>query len=140
MPRGEYPCANIWRKILTFDLEWHPLGEENKYTPQNDFLVSKNENTLTENFRSREKPVITVQSPDIQSMEELDQKVEESYTKVAPGCYTCKHCDKSFKNPSHIKEHVEKHFEGLSFPCSLCDTIVRSRLALRIHSKRKHFS
>ena len=114
--------------------------EENIDTPKNDFLVSKNENTLTENFRSREKPVIAFQSSDIQSLEELDQMVEESYTKVAPGCYTCKHCDKSFKYSSHIKEHVEIHFEGLSFPCTLCDTIVRSRLSLRLHNRRKHSS
>ena len=45
-------------------------------------------------------------SSDIQSLEELNQKVEESYTKVATGCWTCNHCDKSFKFSSHAKEHV----------------------------------
>ena len=108
--------------------------------PQNEFLVSQNENTLTEAVSTTVKPDITVQSSDIQSLEELDQKVEESYTIVAPGCFTCNHCDKSFKHSGHIKEHVEKHFEGLSFPCTLCDTILRSRKSLRMHNKRQHFS
>ena len=107
--------------------------EENIKPPQDNFLVSKNEKKL----------IHYVQSSDIQSLEELDQKLEESYTKVAPGCFTCNHCNKSFKKLFHIKEHVEMHFKGLSFPCTNCDTILSSRASLRIHNttihnKRKH--
>ena len=112
--------------------------DKNIKTPQNNFLVSRNKNKLIKDVVKKENPVITVQSSDIQSLEELDQKVEESYTKVAPGCFVCNHCDKSFKASSHIKDHVEMHFEGLSFPCTICDTSLRSRASLRMHNNTMH--
>ena len=37
------------------------------------------------------------------------------------------------KKKSHIKEHVESHIEGLSFPCQSCGKKCRSRQALRFH-------
>ena len=114
--------------------------DENIETIQEDFIVSRNENKLAKDVRVTEKPVVTVQSSDIKSLDELDQKVEDSYTKVGPGCYTCNYCVKSFKDRSHMKEHVEMHIEGLSFPCTMCDKILRSRHSLREHNRRKHFS
>ena len=114
--------------------------DENNSTSQNDFLVSKVEDQITEVARKTEKPVIIIPSSDIQSLEELDQKVDESYTKVSPYCWTCNHCGKSFKKGAHAREHVEIHFEGLFFPCTFCDTNLRSRNALRQHKKIKHFS
>ena len=107
---------------------------------QTNFLASKNENQMTKDVRRTEKPVISVQSSDIQSLEELDQKVEESYFTDLNGFHACNHCEKSFKLRGHIKEHVEIHFEGLSFPCTLCDTVLRLRKSLRMHYKRQHNS
>ena len=93
---------------------------------------------IIKDVRTTEEPVISVNSPDINSLEELDQKVEESYSKDATGNYACHYCTKSFKHNGHIKEHVEIHFEGLSFPCSLCDSVLRSRKSLRLHKARQH--
>ena len=112
--------------------------EENIPASNNDLLVPQNENQRTKDVKIVEKPIISVQASDIQNMEELDQKIEESYSKDSNGSLICHYCAKSFKYPSLMKDHVEIHFEGLSFPCTLCDTILRSRNALRIHSKRKH--
>ena len=100
----------------------------------------KNENRRTNDVRTREKPITAVQSSDIQSLEELDQKVEESYSKDSNGLFSCHHCGKSTVRKSNIKEHVETHFEGLEFPCTLCDTILRKRNSLRHHIKRQHYS
>ena len=36
----------------------------------------------------------------------------------------------------NAKEHVETHFEGLSFPCQSCDYTFRTRNALRSHNRR----
>ena len=114
--------------------------DENNLTSQMDFLVSKVEDQINKGVRKTETPVISFQSSDIQSLDELDRKVEESYTKVSPGCWTCNHCNKSFIKGAHAREHVEIHFEGLSFSCTFCDTVLRSRKALRQHIKIKHFS
>ena len=89
--------------------------------------------------RTTKKTLISVQGSDISSLEKLDQKVEESYSKDSNGFFACHYCEKSFKMRGHIKEHVEIHFEGLSFPCSFCDATLRSRNSLRFH-KRQHYS
>ena len=103
-------------------------------------VMTINESQGKDPFRTTEKPVISAQSLNIQSLEELDQKVEESYSKDSSGSYVCHFCATSIKYPSHMKVHVEKHFEGLEFPCTHCDSILRSRLSLRFHLKRQHFS
>merc|ERR1712074_14286 len=107
-----------------------------------NFVVSNGESKITKDGRSVEKPlpepVISVVSRDIQSLEELDQKVEDSYSKKSDGLFSCHYCVKSFKKKGHAKEHVETHFEGLSFPCPFCDAILRSRNSYRLHSKRQH--
>ena len=113
--------------------------EEDFKLAENDSFQNKNKNeTIIRNIRTAEKPVITFQSSDIQSFEELDQKVEESYSKDATGNYACLHCTKSSKKISNIKEHVETHFDGLFFRCSFCDKTLRSRNALRKHKERNH--
>ena len=113
--------------------------EEKVETPDNNLLPSIGANEMKKKvYRATEKPVISVPSSDIQSLEELDQKVEESYTRDSNGLYACHHCSKSFKQKGHIREHVEIHFEGLSFPCTLCDVVLRSRNTLRKHNKRQH--
>ena len=110
---------------------------EKNPTLDNDFVVQQKGNQTANDVKKMEKPVISVQSSEINSMEELDQKVEESYSKNSDGFYYCHYCAKSFKLRGHIKEHVEIHFEGLSFPCTHCDSILRSRTTLRQHIKRK---
>ena len=108
------------------------------YINDYDFPKSKKENQMTKDVKKTEKIPITAQSSDIQSLEELDQKVEESYIRDSRGLFACNHCSRSFKKKCHIKEHVEIHFEGLSFSCSYCDAVLRSRNALRKHTIRLH--
>ena len=100
--------------------------------------ISKSEKKIVKDFITIEKPVISIQASDIHSLEELDQKVEESYSKDATGNYACHHCTKSFGKRGNIKEHVEIHFDGLTFPCGFCDTVLRSRKSLRLHKSRQH--
>ena len=112
-------------------------SEEDIETVQNN-RVSKSDFQKTKDIRATEKTVISFQPSDVQSMDELHEKVEASFTKVGPKNFSCNHCDKSFKNSGHVREHVEIHFEGLSFPCSLCDSILRSRTTLRKHYYNVH--
>ena len=119
------------------DGKTEPIVEEKVSTPLHNVVVSNSEDKTTRYARKAEK-VMSVQASDIQSLEDLDQRVEESYTKVSPGYYTCNVCDKSFKQKGHAQEHVETHIEGLSFPCNFCNAILRSRNFLRFHIKRQH--
>ena len=119
------------------DTKAENILEENVVKPDCTLLESTEENKRPKNVnRAAEKPVISVQSSDIHNLEELDQKVEESYSKDSNGFYACHYCEKSFKQRGHIKEHVETHFEGLAFPCSFCDAVLRSRNSLRFHNRQ----
>ena len=114
--------------------EFLPEAEDVSISPKDEYKITRGHDN-----RVTEKPVISFQSPEIHSMEELEKKVEESYSK-APHNFTCNYCGKVFRLRGHIKEHVEIHFEGLSWPCSLCDTVLRTRSTLRFHTKKKHLS
>ena len=109
--------------------------EENIETPQNYSPVSNSENQILTEVVEKTKEV---QSFSIQSLKELDEKIRDSFTTIAPECYICNYCDKSYKNSGHAREHVETHFKGLSFYCTLCDSIFRKRPAMRHHIRKVH--
>ena len=111
-------------------------GNAEHVVEENVSTSHKSEREMTKVVKTSEKPIISVQSSDIQSLEDLDQKVSESYSRNSNGLFVCHYCEKLFNNSSHIKEHVEIHIEGLSFPCTYCDRILRSRKAFRLHIKR----
>ena len=50
--------------------------------------------------------------------------------------YSCTNCDYTSKKVSHMKDHAEKHIEGLEYPCDSCDKVLRSSNSLRVHKSR----
>ena len=54
------------------------------------------------------------------------------------GMNYCKGCDYKTDRLFNMKEHVEIHIEGLSYPCQLCNKTFRSKKALRSHFIRNH--
>ena len=46
--------------------------------------------------------------------EEIEEKLKELYQKV-DGLWTCMACDYTSKQKHHLKMHVEKHMDGLSY-------------------------
>ena len=47
--------------------------------------------------------------------------------------YFCTNCDYRSGKLCHLKEHVEKHIQGLEYPCNVCCKTFRSSASLRIH-------
>ena len=105
--------------------------EEKVITNQQDVSVAKKENKIQRNRGD-------IVSQNIANLDELDQKVKESYSKDVTGFYTCHYCSKSFKKKDHIREHVEIHFGDLSLPCAFCDTTHSNRKSLRQHTSKYH--
>ena len=70
-------------------------------------------------------------------MAEVDEKIQQLMEK-RDGTFHCKACYYSTKWNTNIKEHVEKHIDGLSYPCQFCDKTFRSRNSLRVHKHNFH--
>ena len=63
------------------------------------------------------------------------EKIEAMMEKQVDG-YHCTRCGYTSKNPGHLREHVEKHIEGLEYPCNICNRILRSSHSFREHIRR----
>ena len=70
-------------------------------------------------------------------MTEVDEKIQQLMEK-RDGRHYCKACDYTGSKISHMKEHVEIHIEGLTYPCKFCDKTFRSRKSLRKHLYNIH--
>ena len=87
---------------------------------------------------ARERKIVSVSDGEFDTMEKLDQKVLESYSRGGDGHFSCHYCSRISKKECHMKEHVEIHFDGLALKCDKCDQTCRSRKALRHHEYRYH--
>ena len=74
----------------------------------------------------------STQKPKVQIANEILQMRETMYAKV-DGRWTCKVCKFTSRAGDHLREHVEKHINGLEYPCNLCGKVMRSSKSLRIH-------
>ena len=62
-------------------------------------------------------------------------KIKAMIEKRLDGNY-CTNCGYTSKHPGHMREHVEKHIEGLEYPCNSCTKIMKSSGSLRDHIRR----
>ena len=93
--------------------------------------------TLTTTSQS----ITKIQIPD-EELEKLDEKIDEQIERDLDGNFKCKICGKissgSSKFKVNMKNHIETHFEGLAFPCSICSVVLRSRASFAMHKSKKH--
>ena len=61
-------------------------------------------------------------------------RIESMIEKRVDG-YCCTKCVHTSKHLGHMKEHVEKHIEGLEYPCDVCNKIMRSFHSFRNHKR-----
>ena len=105
-------------------------------------------------FKNKEKPIkIPIQPRDDGTvaltvtgnfnLEEHKERLNEQIVDNDDRSVTCKVCGKTSKpNQKHMsiarsnmRNHVEIHFEGLSYPCPSCDKTFRSARNLHTHCK-----
>ena len=69
---------------------------------------------------------------------EIKAKIDSMISRLDDGLYTCSECEYTSKVHVHMREHVEKHIEGLEYPCNFCDKVLRSSSVLRKHKSKHH--
>lgn len=110
--------------------------EEKISASEDDKMIAVHENKYAVAKPPREK-ISSIVSANFENVEELDQKIEDMMEKLMPnGMWLCTTCGKETKKKDHMREHVELHIDGLSFPCQYCDKSFRSRQNLRVHVNR----
>ena len=74
-------------------------------------------------------PLVSISQDQTQpDIEEVEAKLAENIVKNEDGTFSCKLCGKAGVRLSrNMKNHVETHMEGLSFPCQTCGKIFRLR-------------
>ena len=94
------------------------------------------------NVRRNPKPkrALALLSNDSLDIEEHKKKLSEQIKTNEDGSVSCKICGKtSPPNQRNMKQnmrnHVEIHFEGLSYPCQSCDKTFRQERNLYTHMK-----
>ena len=90
---------------------------------------------ITSTFSNVEKIDVTSFSPD-----EIDKQMKKLYQKIN-GVWSCLSCDyKSADKTSsgNIRRHIEIHFEGLTYPCHLCNKEFRLKNTLSNHKSLYH--
>ena len=118
--------------------EEHCIGDDTRYLDQSFPIAEKEEGSvLNTNIGTISKSIYFI-SGDFNDIRELDNKIEENINRDVDGMFKCNICPKVNRNKGHMREHVESHIDGLSFPCHHCDKTFRSRNSLRKHSYVKH--
>ena len=125
--------------------------DDQKYQPPKNLRHERSPNKMYENQTPRrefteDEPngTMTVTNDPSVNLEELDARVmsmiEKSSNKLPSRkgrADVCKVCGKEGER-TQIKDHIEaNHLEGILFPCNNCGKSLRSRSALRVHT-RKH--
>ena len=64
-------------------------------------------------------------------------QLRETMFEKVDNLWTCKVCKFTSGIVGNLREHVEKHIEGVEYPCNLCGKVMRSSKSLRNHHSMK---
>ena len=99
----------------------------------------KPDSRVKREVRRRSDTAVVSLDLDTSNIQQIDQKLEENIQRDEDGTFSCKLCGKAgVKLSRNMKNHIETHLEGLSFPCQHCGKTFRSRNNLNIHKFRHH--
>ena len=71
------------------------------------------------------------------SSEESEKKITELCKKI-DGDWSCKACDYTSPKIANVKRHAERHIDGLSYNCNLCNKEFRLSNSLNVHKYSVH--
>ena len=132
---------NLYEENSSVQDEVKPDQTRNDYQQVDEKQIAMMEQTVSYVQRKRcAKPSQNnVQTFDVGSYtpEEIEKKTRELYEKI-DGVFSCQACEHTTLHESKMKRHIEIHFEGLSYPCTLCNKEFRSKNSLVKHSSTTH--
>ena len=87
-----------------------------------------------------ENSVVPIFADKTSDPEELKATLDSMIENIVGGekAWKCKVCGKETKDRRDMRRHGETHIEGVSYPCSLCETVTRSSNSLHVHMSKFH--
>ena len=104
-------------------------------------IHSQVDNTTVIETNSLEKMTQNVSQAEISPFEkmsmlnEIEEKISQHVEKLDNRMYRCSLCGKEANHIRNLKNHIETHLSGFSFPCGTCGKTFRSRIVLINHKK-----
>ena len=98
---------------------------------ENKVVIPRRQYTRTPNNDANKIDVTSFTS------EEIDEKIRELHQKI-DGMWTCMACDYTSTKSTNVRKHVEKHIDGLSYTCNLCNKEFRFINSLNYHKSMVH--
>ena len=124
------------------DIDIKQEEQDSYYTTEAKPIVQKDNKLELKTQRRYSRPSSTssdVARIDVTSLnaEEVEQKIKELYEKV-DGVWACMTCDYTSTKRFNVRKHVDKHIDGLSYSCNLCDKEFRSSNSFYAHKSTAH--
>ena len=91
------------------------MAKEKEQSPSKSMLATRNE--LVKSPQKKLKRWRNISEDVLEKINQLMEKQKNTFN--------CKVCGYHSKNKGHANEHVEKHIEGLEYPCDTCPKILR---------------
>ena len=118
----DFKAADVKEEVHYVDVDV-VVDETKKFTP----------NVNGEEVATQEKIPISAEN-----ITEIEEKISEYLEKTDGGAFRCTICGKEGSRSRNVKNHIETHMEGLSFPCGSCGKVFRSRIGLFNHTNSWH--
>ena len=120
-----------------FDEEIPKQQKEEEYVQVEVQAHSKRK--FSHNLKPRDLDVVDKELVQVsEDLSEIDNKINHYIESLPDRTFKCSICGKIAKLKTNLKNHIETHLEGLSFPCQLCEKTFRSSNAYNIHKTRYH--
>ena len=98
--------------------------------------------------REEERALLCLRIPDDDEEEEEDEQIQKEEMTVRKGAkrkraYECDVCEKAFRYPSKLAEHMRIHTKEKPYECDVCDKAFRDsghlKIHMRIHTNEKPY-
>ena len=114
-------------KEVASELPKNPPMPKQEHFPSQDQLISRENNrngglTSKSEYQAEVVPMQSKTRIDPDTLAKVDSLIE----KRSDG-YSCTRCEYTTRHKQHMREHVERHIEGLEYPCSSCDKEQRTK-------------
>ena len=117
-------------------INFEPSGRQS--FDQNIKAVPQSESRDHENYNHVKGESKLMMAVNNENETEVEEKINSNIVQNEDGKFVCGLCGKTATTRQNIRNHIQTHMDGLSYPCNSCEKTFRSDVARRMHIHRKH--